>query len=829
MSDLSPTNSGGSKEAEAGEIGDHTKMGDHEHKEQKSVGHSTSGISFQRKVKVFGDDEDDLTIPDTEDEDLVMNPKRKALRSRYVGEYVGNDSEEDEEDEDREARDNLSLSSLPSFKRRPLSDTPVTSVWNSPSGSAETTPTSSRESSTLSLVQLNQALLNSKINANLNKKVPSPPVAEDNNKTPKESVSPRSPQAGTKSQSPALVKSPSQFYHPKRRPTTIDVPGLTKSKTSPDGLISKDDPGSKLIIVMVGLPATGKSFITNKLSRYLNYSLYYCQVFNVGNTRRKYAKENGLSEQDSSFFDPTNTQYTELRDKWALDTLEELMDYLLEGPGSVGIFDATNTTKARRKHVLERIRARSPHLKVLFLESICTNRAVVETNIRLKLFGPDYKGKDPEKSLRDFKERLSNYIKAYEPIEDDEDIQYIKMIDVGKKVIANKIQGFLASQTVYYLLNFNLKERQIWITRNGESEDNVLGRLGGDSHITSRGDKYAKALAKFIDEQRAQFFVNELEKNKKGAEQLRRLEDGKIDKSEVLDKDKLPSIADLNPNEQLYNEFFVWTSMLQRSIETAKYFNEDEYPIKQMRMLDEISAGDYEGMTFPEIQAKFPQEFAERQKDKLRYRYPGIGGESYLDVINRLRSVITEIERIQDSVLIITHRVVARALLGYFMNLSVDIISNLDVPLHCVYCLETKPYGITWALWEYDEEKDTFFKVPEYNLNTKRVKEVDLVNNERRYSVIPTAPPSNHGSKPGSFDGRNGSNNENNNNNNNNNALNSSGIKQKYNMNPVPTLGTGTGLMPARSMVDGGGTSISIGQRRPPSNNKGSILLNKDN
>ncbi|KAL3237576.1 6-phosphofructo-2-kinase/fructose-2,6-bisphosphatase [Nakaseomyces bracarensis] len=820
-SDLSPTNSG-------------------KEEDTKRVGHSTSAISFQRKVKVFGcdEDEDDLTIPDTEDDDLVINPQRKALRSKYVGEYSEEDEDggeegegegEDDDDDDAEARDNLSsheFSSLPSFRRRPLSDTPVTSVWNSPSGSAETTPTSSRESSTLSLVQLNQALVNSKINANLNKKVP----YEDNNSTPKEPVSPKSP-------SPSIVKSPSQFYHPKRRPTTIDVPGLTKSKTSPDGLISKEDPGSKLIIVMVGLPATGKSFITNKLSRYLNYSMYYCRVFNVGNTRRKYAKEHGLSEQDSSFFDPTNTQYTDLRDKWALDTLEELMDYLLEGPGSVGVFDATNTTKERRKHVLERIRARSPHLKVLFLESICTNKAVVETNIRLKLFGPDYKGKDPEKSLRDFKERLSNYIKAYEPIEDDEDIQYIKMIDVGKKVIANKIQGFLASQTVYYLLNFNLKERQIWITRNSESQDNVLGRLGGDSHITSRGDKYAKALAKFIDEQRAQFFVNEMEKNKKGVEQLRKLDEGRLDKNDVLDKDELPSIADLNQPDQLYNEFFVWTSMLHRAIETAKYFNEDEYPIKQMRMLDEISAGDYEGMTFPEIQAKFPQEFAERQRDKLRYRYPGIGGESYLDVINRLRPVITEIERIQDSVLIITHRVVARALLGYFMNLSVDIISNLDVPLHSVYCLETKPYGITWALWEYDEDKDTFFKVPEYNLNTKRVKEVDLVNNERRYSVIPTAPPSKHGSKPG-MDRRmsNSSNNENVNHNRNDNSnagnssnmSNSGGFKPKFNMNPVPTLGTG-GLMPPRTMVEGGGTSISTGHRRPPSNNKGSILLNKDN
>ena len=41
------------------------------------------------------------------------------------------------------------------------------------------------------------------------------------------------------------------------RATTLDIPGLTRSKVSPDGKISQRDVGSKLIIVMVGLPARG--------------------------------------------------------------------------------------------------------------------------------------------------------------------------------------------------------------------------------------------------------------------------------------------------------------------------------------------------------------------------------------------------------------------------------------------------------------------------------------------------------------------------------------------------------------------------------------------
>lgn len=707
---------------------------------------------------------------------------KDATNGRSRGKHVrimiddNDDNESDDEHADK-TRDGL-----PSFQKRPLSDTPVTSTWNSPASSTESTPLTSPETSSTNLTHL----------------LPHRDVTSEGPGFPtsvRESLSP--PAA-----SGAL--SPSRFPHPTRRPTTIDVPGLTKSKSSPDGTISKEDPGSKLVIVMVGLPATGKSFITNKLSRYLNFSMYYCKVFNVGNTRRQFAKEHNISDQDSKFFDPGNDEFSKLRDKWAMDTLEQLLDYLLEGPGSVGIFDATNTTKERRKHVYEKIRERNPHLKVLFLESICSDKAVVERNIQLKLFGPDYKGKDPDASLKDFKERLSNYMKAYEPIEDSENFQFIKMVDVGKKVIAYMIQGFLASQTVYYLLNFNLTERQIWITRNGESEDNVDGRLGGDSNLTPRGERYARALASFIDSQRTLFYEKECEK-----------------------RGKTPGEEDTQ-----CNEFFVWTSMRQRSIETAKYFNEEDYPVKQMRMLDELSAGDFEGLTYPEIQEDFPDEFEKRRKDKLRYRYPGIGGESYMDVTNRLRPVIAEIERIDDNVLIITHRVVARVLLGYFMNLNKDIIANVDVPLHCVYCLELKPYGITWALWEFDEESGNFFKVPQSEMNTTKVKENELVYKERRYSLIPTAPASANNSSSDIRVRKNGTSRsssltrdscgssssvENNN-------------KDLMHPNSAPAMPFAHGLPNMSNLTDGGGTSISTNRPRQTtalqSHIKSSLLSN---
>lgn len=568
-----------------------------------------------------------------------------------------------------------------------------------------------------------------------------------------------------------------------RRATTLDVPGLTRSKVSPDGKIAARDIESKLVIVMVGLPARGKSYVTKKLARYLNWQLHETRIFNVGNTRRKANTKVGPAlrplpdtldqgehsdehtdehidedhkraiaeemagappqEHNADFFSPDNIKTSRLREQWAMDTLEELLDFVLLGNGSVGILDATNTTVARRKKVLARIKERSGgRLKVLFLESICTRSEIIESNVRLKLSGPDYKDMDPQVALKDFLERLHNYEKAYETIgpeeEANEDVQYIKMINVGQKVVCYNIQGFLAGQAVFFLLNFNLAERQIWITRHGESEDNATGRIGGDAPLTPRGRKFAQALSRFMSFKKTEFRKRQLEKFK---EQVHIIEK----------KGSQPATPLSEPEEP---HFCVWTSMLRRSIETGEFFDEENFDVKEMRMLNELGAGICDGMTYQEIQQKYPSEYAARIADKIRYRYPGIGGESYLDVINRLRPVIVEMERMQDNALIIGHRVVARVLLAYFMNLGQESIGDLDVPLHSLYVLEPKPYGVDWALYEYNEETDWFYQIPKGIIKEQNRRRADstggvamtgtyFTTKDRQFSVMPSSLPEN--------------------------------------------------------------------------------------
>ncbi|RIA85423.1 6-phosphofructo-2-kinase-domain-containing protein [Glomus cerebriforme] len=477
------------------------------------------------------------------------------------------------------------------------------------------------------------------------------------------------------------------FQRPYHR-YSLDLPGIvTREKPSQTGGV-----GPKLVVAMVGLPARGKSYIVKKLKRYLTWLQYETKVFNVGNLRRNTQLiKNELTPNNHShlFFDPDNEYAKKVREQVAMDCLDELIDWLKRG-GRVGIHDATNSTAARRKKILERCQ-REHSFKVLFIESICNDEEVLESNMRLKLLGPDYKNMDPEEALKDFRKRVTNYEKVYETINEEEEeknnVQYCKLINVGKKIIAHNIKGYLSSQCIFYLMNLNLVERQIWLTRHGESTDNVIGRIGGDAPLSKSGRKYGACLSRFIYTQKKLFRQKQLEKYR-----------GFSGSSTPLPE----------PPER---NFLVWTSILKRTVETAENFDPKEFDIMHIRFLNEIYAGLCEEMTYQEIEKSYPEEYNARKNNKLYYRYPGMGGESYLDVIHRVNPLIIELERMTDNIMVITHRVVLRILLAYFLDVEKEKVPNMDVPLHTIYCLQPKPYGTELTKWKYDDDQDCFSQI----------------------------------------------------------------------------------------------------------------------
>ncbi|KAI8641517.1 6-phosphofructo-2-kinase-domain-containing protein [Parasitella parasitica] len=498
-----------------------------------------------------------------------------------------------------------------------------------------------------------------------------------------------------------------------RHSVGFDVPGAVHTIITPK-LKTERQIDSKLVVVMVGLPARGKSYIVKKLRRYLNWLQYETKVFNVGNLRR--VKASHQSDQSADFFNPDNKDGNKIRDELAMMVLDQLIDWLQSG-GRVAIHDATNSTVQRRKVLIERLQ-QEPDIKVLILESVCTDKRVLERNFRLKLSGPDYKDKDAAEALSDFRHRVANYERAYEPVgdwEEDHDIQYCKLVNVGKKVIAYNISGYLSGQCIFYLMNFNLAERQIFVTRHGESEDNLTGRIGGDASLSAKGLRFSKALARFVKDRRITFALDlarrKIQEEKESKDPLKDSddEDQETEHEEHKTEKKVRATAEAISNSQ----FTIWTSMLKRSMETAQSFDPDEYDIKHIRFLNEINSGSREGMTYEEIKAQFPNEFKARQENKLYYRYPGMGGESYIDVIHRLQSMIIELERMSQSCLIITHRVVLRILLSYLLEWSQTDTPHMLVPIHTVYELRPKPYGVELTTWCYDDDADDFKELKE--------------------------------------------------------------------------------------------------------------------
>ncbi|XP_019167629.1 PREDICTED: 6-phosphofructo-2-kinase/fructose-2,6-bisphosphatase-like [Ipomoea nil] len=393
-----------------------------------------------------------------------------------------------------------------------------------------------------------------------------------------------------------------------------------------------------LAIVLVGLPARGKTFTSAKLTRYLRWLGHDTKNFNVGKYRRLKHGTNKWAD----FFRGDNPEGLEARNEVAALAMEDMIAWMQEG-GQVGVFDATNSTRQRRNMLMKMAEGRC---KIIFLETICNDPQIIERNIRLKVQqSPDYAEEpDFEAGYRDFKNRLANYEKVYEPVDEG---SYIKMIDTvsghGGLIQVNDISGYLPGRIVFFLVNMHLTPRPILLTRHGESLDNVRGRIGGDTVISEAGELYAKKLAVFVEKRL---------KNERAAS--------------------------------------IWTSTLQRTILTASPIV--GLPKIQWRALDEINVGVCDGMTYEEVKKNMPEEYKSREKDKLRYRYPR--GESYLDVIQRLEPVIIELERQRAPVVVIAHQAVLRALYAYFADRPLKEIPNLEIPLHTIIEIQMGVTGV---------------------------------------------------------------------------------------------------------------------------------------
>ncbi|CAJ0567663.1 unnamed protein product, partial [Mesorhabditis spiculigera] len=408
------------------------------------------------------------------------------------------------------------------------------------------------------------------------------------------------------------------------------------------------------VIALVGLPARGKTYISHKLCRYLNWIGIRTRAFNVGEYRRKACDL--VKEGEADFFSPHNQAGQKKRDECARLAIEDMGRYLESKEGEVAILDATNTTRERRKLLVDYCRKsnRSPPFRVFFVESVCDDPDIINSNItEVKINSPDYKGiMSQEEAKEDFVKRIENYRLMYQPLDEehDEDLSYIKVINAGKSFFVHNVNGHVQSRVVYFLMNIHLLPRSIYLTRHGESEYNLLGRLGGDSPLSERGLDYAAKLKDF------------------------------------LEKAEVPELR-------------IWSSQKIRAAQTSAKLRDLAAHVEYWKVLDEIDAGICEGLTYEDFEIRYPKQFGERDKDKYHYRYPS--GESYEDLVARLEPVIMELER-QSNVLVISHQAVLRCILAYFTNQNRDDLPYLKVPLHTVVKLTPKAYSCEVEMFKFD-------------------------------------------------------------------------------------------------------------------------------
>jgi broad specificity phosphatase PhoE len=73
------------------------------------------------------------------------------------------------------------------------------------------------------------------------------------------------------------------------------------------------------------------------------------------------------------------------------------------------------------------------------------------------------------------------------------------------------------------------------------------------------------------------------------------------------------------------------------------------------------------------------------------------------DIIDRIKHFILELERTDDTVLIVTHTAVLRCILGYFVDEKLEDIPYMDVPLHKLFKLtsDKNEYKVTSIQLEY--------------------------------------------------------------------------------------------------------------------------------
>lgn len=179
-----------------------------------------------------------------------------------------------------------------------------------------------------------------------------------------------------------------------------------------EACIAKKHKTERTVVMLVGLPASGKSTILRQLARHLHRRGYKCDIFNAGDVRRRMSARMSTSD----FFDPTNVDARRQRDHYASTAMAELLTAIADGVINVGFLDATNTSVLRRRAMYEMSKEAGVVDHFIVLDVSCDIDEYLVFNIHGKAFNADYRYIDHDSAIADFKRRTEHYYRAFEPL-----------------------------------------------------------------------------------------------------------------------------------------------------------------------------------------------------------------------------------------------------------------------------------------------------------------------------------------------------------------------------------------------------------------------------
>lgn len=379
----------------------------------------------------------------------------------------------------------------------------------------------------------------------------------------------------------------------------------------------------KLYIVMVGLPARGKTIIAENLKENLVKDGIKTKTFNNGDLRRKLSTHN---TSYAEFYNPGNKEGSEFREKVAIINIRRAKDYLKK-TGHIAILDATNVTSDRR----EMTRLMLADHPILFVECINEDEDILEASILGKIDQPEFREMEKGEAIEDFKKRISYYASIYEPLKKDA-INFVKLDSLNNRIIEEDI----AEDIPYYdrIRDFVVTDRvkNLYLIRHGETYFNLENRIGGDSDLTEHGREQANALAVYFQ------------------------------------KKKIP---------------LIFTSMKKRTVQTAEPIRElqEKCTIIPIEEFNEIDAGVCECMSYKEIREKMPQVYLQRKRHKYNYIYEN--GEGYVSMKKRVDKGIKKALYLSGdfkNIMIIGHRGVNRMILSNFLYRRKEDVPYVYIP-----------------------------------------------------------------------------------------------------------------------------------------------------